>query len=79
MNNTTIKSAIETMKERHSVRKYTKHDMPQEDLQDILEATITAHHHGTCNIGSSLWFSPTVKKKGSYQLPLINNKWLTVL
>ncbi len=42
MNNTTIKSAIETMKERHSVRKYTKHDMPQEDLQDILEATITA-------------------------------------
>ncbi|NMH74171.1 nitroreductase family protein [Bacillus sp. RO2] len=42
MNNTTTKSAIQTMKERHSVRKYTQYDMPQKDLQDILEATITA-------------------------------------
>ncbi|WP_226679823.1 nitroreductase family protein [Sutcliffiella horikoshii] len=42
MNNTTTKSAIETMKERHSVRKYTQYDMPQKDLQEILEATITA-------------------------------------
>ena len=42
MNNTTTKSAIETMKERHSVRKYTQYDLPQKDLQDILEATITA-------------------------------------
>ncbi|WP_230501497.1 nitroreductase family protein [Sutcliffiella rhizosphaerae] len=30
------------MKERHSVRKYTKYDMPQQDLNEILEATITA-------------------------------------
>ncbi|QFT89539.1 Putative NAD(P)H nitroreductase YodC [Bacillus sp. THAF10] len=42
MANTTTKSAIDIMKERHSVRKYTKFEMPQSDLTEILEATITA-------------------------------------
>jgi nitroreductase len=42
MSTTTKNSAIETMKARHSVRKYTKYEMPQEDLNAILEAAITA-------------------------------------
>ncbi|WP_078379968.1 nitroreductase family protein [Sutcliffiella halmapala] len=42
MTTTTQQSAIEIMKERHSVRKYTQYEMPQADLNAILEATITA-------------------------------------
>ncbi|WP_223702356.1 nitroreductase family protein [Sutcliffiella deserti] len=39
---TNQKSAIDVMEERHSVRKYKQYEMPQADLDAILQATITA-------------------------------------